>query len=157
VFLVAAPILAVSVGHRAYRGSISELQNQRSWREVTAVVVHKAPVEPGSYDATDSWTLGRIRRAIRPAAGAAAAAAVTGDTLVFAGHRCRSTLSQFAKRYGAEHGPVTTVTCRRGSRTTCPPSTRRCSHSPRTSVVIGGTPPSRACHGTQMGAPARRW
>ena len=30
-----------------------------------------------------------------------------GETLVFAGNRCRCPLSQLAERYGSEHGPVT--------------------------------------------------
>lgn len=30
-----------------------------------------------------------------------------GETLVFAGNRCRCPLTQLAERYGADHGPVT--------------------------------------------------
>jgi len=59
VFLVVAPILAISAGHWAYRWSMNQQQYQRSWREVTAVLLQKAPVDPGSYDASGSWTLAR--------------------------------------------------------------------------------------------------
>jgi hypothetical protein len=59
VFLVAAPIAAIFAGHWAYRWSTSQQQDQRSWREVTAVLQQKAPVEPGSFDASGSWTLAR--------------------------------------------------------------------------------------------------
>src|SRR5215472_609248 len=59
VFLVVAPILAISVGHWAYRWSMNQQQHQRSWREVTAVLLQKAPIDPGSYDASGSWTLAR--------------------------------------------------------------------------------------------------
>jgi hypothetical protein len=59
VFLVAAPIVAIVVGHWAYRWSMSQQQDQRSWRQVTAVLLQKAPVEPGSFDASGSWTLAR--------------------------------------------------------------------------------------------------
>ena len=59
VFLVAAPIVAVFAGHWTYRWSMSQQQDQRSWREVTAVLLQKAPVEPGSFDASGSWTLAR--------------------------------------------------------------------------------------------------
>lgn len=59
VFLVAAPIGAILAGHWAYRWSMSQQQDQRSWRQVTAVLLQKAPVEPGSFDASGSWTLAR--------------------------------------------------------------------------------------------------
>jgi hypothetical protein len=59
VFLVAAPIAAIVGGHWAYRWSMSQQQDQRSWREVTAVLLQKAPVEPGSFDASGSWTPAR--------------------------------------------------------------------------------------------------
>lgn len=59
VFLVAAPIVAVFAGHWAYRWSMSQQQDQRSWREVTAVLRQKAPVEPGSYGASGSWAVAR--------------------------------------------------------------------------------------------------
>lgn len=59
VFLVAAPIAAIVAGHWAYRWSVSQQQDQRSWRQVTAVLLQKAPVEPGSFDASGSWTLAR--------------------------------------------------------------------------------------------------
>jgi len=59
VFLVAAPIAAVFAGHWAYRWSVGQQQDQRSWREVTAVLLQKAPVEPGCFDASGSWTLAR--------------------------------------------------------------------------------------------------
>jgi len=39
----------------------------------------------------------------------AAAAVVAGETLLFAGNRCRCPLTELAERYGAEHGPVTDI------------------------------------------------
>jgi hypothetical protein len=59
VFLVAAPIGATFAGRWAYRWSMSQQQDQRSWHEVTAVLLQKAAVDPGSYDASGSWTLAR--------------------------------------------------------------------------------------------------
>ena len=59
VFLVAGPILAIFAGHWAYRWSMNQKQDQRSWREVTAVLLQKAPVDPGSFDASGSWTPAR--------------------------------------------------------------------------------------------------
>jgi hypothetical protein len=59
MFLVATPILAITAGHLAYRWSISQQQDQRSWREVTAVLLQKAPVQPDSYDTGWSWTPAR--------------------------------------------------------------------------------------------------
>ena len=38
-----------------------------------------------------------------------AAAVVAGETLLFAGNRCRCPLTELAERYGAEHGPVTDI------------------------------------------------
>src|SRR5689334_5255427 len=59
LFLAGAPIVGSVAGHWAYRAAVSELQAQRSWREVTAVLLQKAPVEPGSYDASNSWAPAR--------------------------------------------------------------------------------------------------
>jgi hypothetical protein len=59
VLLVAGPILAIFAGHWAYRWSMSQRQDQRSWREATAVLLQKAPVDPGSFDASGSWTPAR--------------------------------------------------------------------------------------------------
>ena len=59
MFLVATPILAISAGHWAYRWSISQQQGQRSWHQVTAVLLQKAPVQPDSYDTGWSWTPAR--------------------------------------------------------------------------------------------------
>jgi hypothetical protein len=59
VLLVAGPILAIFAGHWAYRWSMSQRQGQRSWREATAVLLQKAPVDPGSFDASGSWTPAR--------------------------------------------------------------------------------------------------
>jgi hypothetical protein len=58
VFLVVAPILAICAGHWAYRWSMSQQKDQRSWREVTAVLLQKAPVDPG-FDVNGSWTPAR--------------------------------------------------------------------------------------------------
>jgi len=59
VLLIAGPILAIFAGHWAYRWSMNQRQDQRSWREVTAVLLQKAPVDPGSFDASGSWTPAR--------------------------------------------------------------------------------------------------
>jgi hypothetical protein len=59
VLLVAGPTLAIFAGHWAYRWSMSQRQDQRSWREVTAVLLQKAPVDPGSFDTSGSWTPAR--------------------------------------------------------------------------------------------------
>ena len=59
MFLAGAPVVAVSAGHWAYRAAASQWRDQRSWREVTAVVLQAAPVEPGYYDTSGSWTLAR--------------------------------------------------------------------------------------------------
>ena len=59
MFLVATPILAITAGHWAYRWSISQQQDQRSWRQATAVLLQKAPVQPDSYDTGWSWTPAR--------------------------------------------------------------------------------------------------
>jgi hypothetical protein len=58
-FLVAAPIAAVFAGHWAYRSSVSQQRDQRSWRAVTAVLLQKAPVDPGSFDASGSPAVAR--------------------------------------------------------------------------------------------------
>ena len=58
-FLVAAPIAAVFAGHWAYRSSMSQQRDQRSWRAVTAVLLQKAPVDPGSFDANGSPAVAR--------------------------------------------------------------------------------------------------
>ncbi|MDR3035029.1 MAG: hypothetical protein LBV78_18335 [Kitasatospora sp.] len=59
VFLVVTPIAAIFAGHWAYRWSMSQQQHQRSWREVTAVLLRKAPVEPGGFDGSGAWTVAR--------------------------------------------------------------------------------------------------
>jgi hypothetical protein len=58
-FLVAAPIAAVFAGHWAYRSSMSQQRDQRSWRAVTAVLLQKAPVDPGSLDVSGSPAVAR--------------------------------------------------------------------------------------------------
>jgi hypothetical protein len=59
LFLVGAPIVGNVAGHWAYQAAVSEQQAQRSRREVTAVLLQKAPIEPGSYDASNSWAPAR--------------------------------------------------------------------------------------------------
>jgi hypothetical protein len=59
VFLVAAPIVTIFAGHWAYRWSMSQQRDQRSWREVTAVLLQKAPDQPGGFDASGAWTVAR--------------------------------------------------------------------------------------------------
>lgn len=59
LFLAGAPVLAVAAGHWAYRVSTTEQQGQRAWREVTAVLLQPAPIEPGYYDLSDSWAAAR--------------------------------------------------------------------------------------------------
>jgi hypothetical protein len=60
-FLAGAPVLAVSAGHWAYRASVNEQRDQRSWHEVTAVLLQQAPVGSGNYSMSGSWTLARWR------------------------------------------------------------------------------------------------
>lgn len=59
VFLAAVPAVSVVAGHWAYRASVTEQRHQRSWREVTAVLLQRAPVETGNYALGGSWTLAR--------------------------------------------------------------------------------------------------
>jgi hypothetical protein len=59
LFLAGAPIVGIGAGHWAYRAAMSKQQDQRSWRQVTAVLLQTAPVEPGSYDASNSWAPAR--------------------------------------------------------------------------------------------------
>jgi hypothetical protein len=59
LFLAGSPVLAFCAGHWAYQVNTSEQQDQRSWHEVTAVLLQAAPIEPGSYDMSDSPTLAR--------------------------------------------------------------------------------------------------
>jgi hypothetical protein len=59
LFLAGSPVLAFCAGHWAYQVNTSEQQAQRSSHEVTAVLLQAAPIEPGSYDMSDSPTLAR--------------------------------------------------------------------------------------------------
>ena len=64
VFLVSAPVLSVFAGHWAYRAFASAQQHERAWREVAAVLLQAAPLEPGNYDVSKSWA--RVRWIPRP-------------------------------------------------------------------------------------------
>ena len=55
VFLVSAPVLSVFAGHWADRAFASAQQHERAWREVAAVPLQAAPLEPGNYDVSKSW------------------------------------------------------------------------------------------------------
>lgn len=85
VFLVAAPIAAVFAGHWAYRWSMSQQRDQRSWRAVTAVLLQKAPVEPSGFDASGSWTVARWT----PPGGHARSGAISVPAGTPAGSRVR--------------------------------------------------------------------
>ncbi len=59
LFLVGAPIVGIAAGPWAYRLTMSEHRGQRSWHQVTAVLLQTAPVELGSYDTSGSPSLAR--------------------------------------------------------------------------------------------------
>ena len=79
-----APVLSVFAGHWAYRAFASQQQDQRAWREVTAVLLQAAPLEPGSYDVSESWT-----RSGGPPGRARAEGTITATAGTPAGSRVR--------------------------------------------------------------------
>jgi len=105
VFLVVTPIVSIFAGHWAYRWSTSQQQDQRSWRQVTAVLLQKAPVEPGSFDASGSWTVARWT----PPGGQARSGVISVPAGTPAGGRVRIWLNASGQWAGPPLGRQTVV------------------------------------------------
>jgi hypothetical protein len=60
VFLAAAPVASVAVAHAVTGAATAEQHDERTWRQVEAVLTQGAVVPPGEYNGGyDSWTWAR--------------------------------------------------------------------------------------------------
>jgi hypothetical protein len=61
-FLIAGPMLAVSVGKLTYAAGLRQVKSDRSWQQVNAVLIRSTPLPYNSYGAmTTVWVPGRWR------------------------------------------------------------------------------------------------
>jgi hypothetical protein len=61
LFLVGAPVATIVVAHSAYQTYTTERLSQRSWHQVSAVVLNSDPVQGADYDGygASSWAIAR--------------------------------------------------------------------------------------------------
>lgn len=96
MFLALAPLLSLAAGHGAGRAATAELQGQRSWHQVPAVLLQNAPaLADGMGD--NSWALARWH--------APSGRAVTGNVMVPPGMPKGSSTRVWVDASGTWTGP----------------------------------------------------